>query len=123
MTDRGPRYRESTRALVFALPVVVAGLAVYAWRHPLERASIEPEPTGLRINVNTADLDTLTLLPGVGPGVAERIIDRRERVGRFRSLSDLEQVPLIGPVTISKLQPWVTLEDGAAEGGAGGGSP
>lgn len=48
--------------------------------------------TGGRVNVNTAPASVLEQLPGVGPGLAARIIEYREANGEFRSLADLAKV-------------------------------
>ncbi|MHC4869538.1 MAG: ComEA family DNA-binding protein [Planctomycetota bacterium] len=44
-----------------------------------------------------------TLLPGIGPVLADRIADARRRGGRFDSIEDLQQVPGIGPRTIEAI--------------------
>jgi competence ComEA-like helix-hairpin-helix protein len=51
-----------------------------------------------RVDVNTASRDELRVLPGVGPAIAQRIIERRERVGPFRSVDELFAIRGIGPV-------------------------
>lgn len=52
------------------------------------------------VNVNTADVEALTSLKGIGPGRAEAIIAHREENGPFRSLHELTQVQGIGEKTI-----------------------
>ena len=49
------------------------------------------------INVNTATLQELQNLPGVGPALAERIIDHRQEFGPFENIDDLDEVSGIGP--------------------------
>lgn len=60
--------------------------------------------TDATIDINTADAAALDELPGVGPAIAQRIIDHRERNGPFTSVDDLEQVPGIGPATVDRLR-------------------
>lgn len=63
-----------------------------------------------RINVNTASAAELELLPGVGPAIAQRIVEFRETRGPFRTLNDLDRVSGIGPRLIERLRDKVTLE-------------
>lgn len=68
------------------------------------------EPGG-RIDVNTADENSLTALPGIGPARAQAIVMERTSGGPFRDLQDLERVPGIGPRTVQRLTPFVALSD------------
>jgi len=56
------------------------------------------------INLNTASADELDTLPGIGPALAQRIIERRP----YHSVQELMEVPGIGPVTYEKLKDKVT---------------
>lgn len=58
----------------------------------------------LRININTATVDQLQSLKGIGPKTAARIIAYRKRVGGFKSLEDLLQIKGIGPKTLNKFR-------------------
>jgi competence protein ComEA len=58
------------------------------------------------VNVNTADLVELQRLPGVGPVLAQKIIDYRNQHGPFKKLNDLNNVSGVGP---SKMQDWANL--------------
>ncbi len=62
------------------------------------------------VNVNTADTETLQLLPRVGPSVASRIIEYRENNGPFRDKEELLLVRGIGDSTFERLEPFVVLE-------------
>lgn len=62
------------------------------------------------VNINSADAETLSLLPRVGPTVAQRIIDFREQNGRFAAKEDLLLVKGIGERTYELIEPYVALE-------------
>ena len=62
------------------------------------------------VNVNSADVETLSLLPRVGPAVAQRIVDHREQNGTFKEKADLMLVRGIGERTFELLEPYVVLE-------------
>jgi comEA protein len=62
------------------------------------------------ININTADEATLRLLPGIGPAYSKRIVAYRLKNGSFNSVDELTNIRGIGPKTLQKLRPVVTLE-------------
>ncbi len=64
---------------------------------------------GAPINLNTATIEQLDTLDGVGPGIAQRIIDYREQHGGFRSVAELGEVPGIGDKRLAALTPLVTV--------------
>ncbi|RZU61352.1 ComEA family DNA-binding protein [Zhihengliuella halotolerans] len=69
------------------------------------QAGGQPGGTGAEatVNVNTADAAGLEALPGIGPALAGRIVDFRERNGPFQNVSDLGAVSGIGPVLLEQL--------------------
>ena len=58
---------------------------------------------GEKININTAGPEQLTQLKGVGPAIAERIVDYREKNGSFTSAEQLLEVRGIGPKTLETI--------------------
>lgn len=63
-----------------------------------------------RVNINTATVPELELLPGVGPKLAERIIDHRKKHGPFKNVDDLDAVSGIGARILERLKPLVTVD-------------
>lgn len=62
-----------------------------------------------RLDINRASADELEGLPGIGPKTALRILEDRRAHGRFRKISDLGRVKGIGPKTLDRLRPHVTV--------------
>jgi competence protein ComEA len=64
---------------------------------------------GEKVDLNTATAEQLDTLPGIGPVLAQRIIDYRSQQGRFTSVDQLDDVPGIGPALYSRLSGSVTV--------------
>jgi competence protein ComEA len=83
---------------------------------PLE-ATAAPAPDGTDaapsasapVNLNTATAQELEALPGIGPTLAQAIIEERDRAGGFRSVEDLRRVHGIGDARFAQVQPLVTV--------------
>jgi competence protein ComEA len=63
-----------------------------------------------QININTASIEELDLLPGIGPAIAQRIIDYRTQNGAFTSIEEIMNVKGIGPATFAKFEDAITVE-------------
>jgi competence protein ComEA len=61
------------------------------------------------VNLNTATAAELDGLPGIGPVLAQRIVDYRSQQGRFTSVDQLDDVPGIGPTLYARLAGSVTV--------------
>ena len=74
------------------------------------RVSTPPGPgPPARVELNGATREALETLPGVGPALAGRILEERERRGGFSALEDLLSVRGIGPATLERLRPLVLI--------------
>jgi competence protein ComEA len=62
-----------------------------------------------KVNLNTATVEQLDTLPGIGPALAQRIVSYRQQHGGFRTLDDLEKVPGIGPAKLDGIRDLVTV--------------
>jgi competence protein ComEA len=65
-------------------------------------------PTG-PVQLNSATLEQLDALPGIGPVTAQKILDYRAAHGAFQSVDELDAVPGIGPARLEQLRPLVAL--------------
>ncbi|PAY22982.1 DNA-binding protein [Dietzia natronolimnaea] len=68
-----------------------------------------PPSGGGLVDLNTADATTLETLPGVGPVTASSILAWRAANGSFASIDQLAEVDGIGPVTLARLRPLVSV--------------
>ena len=80
-------------------------------------AAGKPLPAG-KVNLNTASVEQLETLPGVGPKLAERIVEHRQKSGTFKTAEELINVRGIGEKSFAKLQPYVSVGEAPARGAA-----
>ena len=73
---------------------------------PTESGGSSPGTAG-PVRLNTATLEQLDALPGVGPVTAQKILDHRQQHGAFSSVDDLDAIPGIGPARLEQLRPLV----------------
>ncbi len=72
---------------------------------PATGAPLGPTP----LDLNAATLADLDALPGIGPALAQRIVDYRTERGRFASIDELANVAGISPRMVDELRPLVTV--------------
>ena len=75
---------------------------------PVDGAAVGA-PVGTALDLNTATLEQLDVLPGVGPVTAQRILDWRAAHGRFRSIDQLREVSGIGEARFAQLKDLVRV--------------
>jgi competence protein ComEA len=71
-------------------------------------AAGKPAPD-TKVNLNTATVEQLTTLPGVGPKLAARIVEYRQKSGSFHSPRELMNVRGIGEKNFQKIEAWLTV--------------
>ncbi len=98
---RAPRYLAAVAAL--ALICFVAGAVARA----------EKQPPAKPLDLNTATVEQLEQLPGVGPVTAKAIVRFRTKSGPFRRVEDLLAIRGITKRKLEKLRPYVTVAPAA----------
>jgi len=63
----------------------------------------------LPIDINTASVEELNILPGVGPQIAQAIVEHREAYGKFASPEDLINVRGLGPKKLAAILPHLAV--------------
>jgi competence protein ComEA len=71
------------------------------------------------INLNTATLDQLETLPGIGRKTAERILEHRQKSGGFKKIEELMNVKGIGEKSFLKIKPMVFVAPKPDKAGGG----
>jgi competence protein ComEA len=117
------------RSEVAALGAIVSALAIVALAQqgPPGRDDAEPAPRvastrapapasalialrdGQTLDLNCVDAAALELLPGVGPALAQRIVEHRAQAGRFASVDALDAVRGVGPKTLAAVRPLLSV--------------
>ena len=83
------------------------GLAVFLGMHSM--AFAEKTPPSKPIDLNVANIEELQELPGVGAVTAQRIIDLREKSGRFHRVEDLLAVRGISPKKLDAMRKYIMV--------------
>ena len=122
--------RNETTVLLFLIFSFIVGIGVWAYRYYLaplpesleafknhepviQRKEIQKtgiRDKGLSIFINDASQSELERLPGIGPVIAERIVEYRSKHGEFHTLEALMEVNGIGQKTYEKLKPYLKLQ-------------
>jgi competence protein ComEA len=100
-------------ALLFAVSLFLVSVPVSSFaksddaKTTVEKSTKSVKDAVKEVNVNTADKEMLTQIPGVGPATAEAIVEYRKANGNFKSANDLLNIKGIGEKTLAKMKPFL----------------
>ena len=97
-----------TRIMIAA----IAAIALSAAAAGAQGRATAPKATATAaapVNLNTATMDQLATIPGIGVKTAERIVAYREKNGGFKKIEDLMNVSGVGEKSFLKMKPLITI--------------
>ena len=98
--------------MIRMMMAAIAAIALSAPALSAQSKAPAPEPAATAaapVNLNTATAEQLATIPGVGPKMAERIIDYRQKNGGFKKIEDLMNVSGVGEKSFLKMKPLITV--------------
>lgn len=96
------------RCLAFPVVALLLFAAAPSSAPAQDAAAAAPRP-GPQVNINAATAEQLEELPGVGPKMAARIVEYRQKNGGFKKVEDLMNVRGLGEKNFLKLKPFITV--------------
>ncbi len=98
--------------MIRMMMAAIAAIALSAPALSAQSKAPAPKPAATAaapVNLNTATAEQLATIPGVGPKMAERIIDYRQKNGGFKKVEDLMNVSGVGDKSFLKMKPLITI--------------
>ena len=94
------------------LGLLVASLSFYKKARPIKEVdTFSVDKRATLININTQGAEALEHLPGIGPVLALRILDYREKIGGFKDIEELKNIKGIGESKFEAIKGFVTISE------------
>lgn len=104
--------RRDELTIMLIILAVMTVLNIYRYTRRLGQAKFYAavlEEGTRKISINNASRDELESLPGIGPGLAQRIIEQRRKIGAFKRLEELREVKGVGEKVFQRIMPFLEL--------------
>ncbi len=108
-TDSPQKLPRSAQIVLAACVLLLFGLLLYRGYGSGLRTR-PTETVSVRFDLNRAERSDFEQIPGVGPKLAQAIVDHRAEKGQFQSLDQLRGVKGVGPATFDKVRPYLRVE-------------
>jgi competence protein ComEA len=96
------------KLIIILLAVILSGATVQA--QPVGQTAPQTQGTqAATINVNTATIEQLMTIKGIGQVTAQNILDYRTANGPFQTVNDLDKVKGIGPAKLEGMKPFISV--------------
>ena len=104
--------KEERVVLITIAAGILAGILISLFIHFPQKASAGPVQSAAvsYVNINSADAQELSRLPGIGASYAQRIIEYRTQNSGFKSVDELKNIKGIGEKKFEKLKRFVVLQ-------------
>lgn len=100
---------------ILALSVLISVLLIInivnytVWKSNKKSYALIIEEEMRQISINNANEEQLEMLPGIGPALARRIVEFREKNGEFKKIEDIKKVKGIGEKLFERIKSYIKL--------------
>ena len=98
-----------TRTVIGMVLAVMLAAAPLVSAAGASQETTDTKAAGAAVNLNTATASQLEAVPGIGPKMAQRIVEYRQKNGAFKKIEELMNVKGIGEKSFLKLKPHITV--------------
>ncbi len=106
---KGLKRNASTEQINLAQPLKDGDKISISYLKPKSYLSSNEKPQ-IKVKINSADIKELDSIPGIGPGLAQRIIDYRLQIGRYSTVEQLKKVSGIGKSKFEKIKDYIDVD-------------
>ncbi|MEO0128943.1 MAG: helix-hairpin-helix domain-containing protein [candidate division WOR-3 bacterium] len=96
-------------SVLISILLIINILNYAVWQSNKKTYSLIIEEEMRQISINIASEEQLAMLPGIGPALAQRIVEFREKNGEFKKIEDIKKVKGVGEKLFEKIKSYIKL--------------